>query len=253
MDLNNLKFGWQRDLPDNRDYLYKSLFKMPLRVPKVVDLRNDFFGVYDQGTLGSCTANALAGAHEWGQKKQGRAAFTPSRLFIYYNERVILGTVNHDSGARLRDGIKSMAKDGVCQEFMWKYDMRYYKVRPSDECYVDALNHQILSYYRLIGLYDIKVCLSEGYPVSFGFSVYKSFMESDVERTGIAPMPLGKFKDSLLGGHAVLAVGYDDNKKSLIVRNSWGKEWGLNGYFYLPYGYVDEGLADDFWTIKMVE
>jgi C1A family cysteine protease len=114
------------------------------------------------------------------------------------------------------------------------------------------LNNQVLSYYSVNKtIRDVKQCLAEGYPVVFGFTVFDSFMSQKVARTGIAEMP--KRNEQPQGGHAIMAVGYDDSKEALIIRNSWGTNWGLNGYFYMPYGYITNNLATDFWTIRLVE
>lgn len=248
-----IKFGWKRDIPDPRDFKFK--VTVPHDLPPVVDLRGQCPSeVYDQGELGSCTANALGGAFQFGQMKQKKTNWIPSRLFIYYNEREMEGTINEDAGAMIRDGIKSMADKGVCPETMWSYNICKFKKKPDQKCYTEALNNQVQEYLRISphNLYDVKHCLSEGYPISFGFTIFESFMTDEVARTGIAPIP--KPNESTLGGHAVLAVGYDDTKQALIVRNSWGKGWGIGGYFYLPYKFVSEpNLSADYWTIRLVE
>jgi len=215
---------------------------------------------------GNCTANAIGAGHQFGQIKQSitsetpeaiaaaiKASFVPSRLFVYYNERVMIGTVNEDSGAVLRDGLKSVAKEGVCPEDMWPYDISRFRQRPPEECYREALNHQVISYRAVPqNLEQMKGCLAEGYPFVFGFSVYESFESPAVAKTGIVPMP--KMSESMLGGHAVIAVGYEDTKQWFIVRNSWGDTWGDKGYCYMPYAYlINPGLAADFWTIRLVE
>lgn len=244
-------YGWIPDLPDHRDYPYAA---PRVSLPKKVDLRGVCPPVYDQGSLGSCTANAIGAAHQFNQMKQDEPkAFMPSRLFIYYNERVILGTVNQDSGAMIRDGIKSIAKEGVCPEPQWPYFISRFAVKPLAACYKEALDHQALSYFRLgQTLKVMKACLASGFPFVFGFSVYESFESAEVTRTGQVPLP--KPGESLLGGHAVLAVGYDDARDSFLVRNSWGKKWGMNGDCLMPYGYLTHpDLAADFWTLRLVE
>ena len=247
-----IKFGWKRDLPDHRDFKFK--ITAPHELPPSVDLRNLCPGVYDQGELGSCTANALGGAFQFEQIKQKRPDFIPSRLFVYYNEREIEGTINEDAGAQIRNGIKTMVDKGVCPESMWPYNIGKFRKKPDDGCYTVALENQITEYLRISPhtLYEVKHCLSDGYPVAFGFMIYESFMSDKVAQTGIVPMP--DPKEQSMGGHAVLAVGYDDSKNALLVRNSWGSKWGMGGYFWLPYGYVSEpNLSADFWTIRMVE
>lgn len=247
-----IKFGWKRDLPDHRDFKFK--VEAPHELPSSVDLRPQMPPIYNQGSLGSCTANALGAAFQFEQMKQNKPNWIPSRLFIYYNERAMENTVNEDAGAMIRDGIKTMVKEGVCPEDMWKYNEAKFKVKPCPPCYKEALNNQIREYLRLSphSLYEVKHCLSDGYPVVFGFMIYESMMSSYVARTGVVPVP--QPNESPVGGHAVMAVGYDDTKECLIVRNSWGTEWGLSGYFYLPYWYITTpNVAADFWTIRLVE
>jgi C1A family cysteine protease len=217
------------------------------------DLRSKCPPVYDQGRLGSCTANALAAAVEFDQMKESLAAvFVPARLFIYYNERVTEGTVDCDSGAQIRDGIKSVAKQGVCPETMWPYDIAKFKTKPSKTCYAEAFRHRVILYQRLVPtLNQLRGCLASGYPFVFGFTVYESFESRKVARTGHAPMPAPD--ERVLGGHAVMAVGYNDARQWFILRNSWGPNWGMKGCFTLPYAYaIHPDLAADFWTIRLV-
>lgn len=249
---HKLGYGWVPDLPDHRDILYGVVRKAPKKLPRLVDLRPHCSPVENQGDLGSCTGNALAGAVEFLEKKNGVRFVNVSRLFIYYNERVIEHSVNEDSGAMIRDGIKSLVKQGVCSEKKWPYVISKFTVKPSATCFKDALDHQVTSYARLQTVNEMRACLADGYPFVFGFSVYESFESNAVANTGVAPVP--KPKEKMLGGHAVLAVGYDDAKKTFLVRNSWGTGWGMKGYFTLPYDYLaDRNLSDDFWTIRRGE
>ncbi|HVI47187.1 MAG TPA: C1 family peptidase [Chitinophaga sp.] len=253
------KSGWLPDLPDARDFLYAAPLKIMQKLPAKVDLRKDCPPVYHQGNLGSCTANALGAAFEFGKTKAKKKAFLPSRLFLYYNERVIMNTVNSDSGAFLRDGIKSLNKEGVCPEADWTYDDNNapgakFTQKPPQSCYTAALKNQILSYWRVpVNLNSVKGCLAEGYPFSFGFTVYDSFLSPSVAKTGIMPMP-DIAKESVRGGHAVLAVGYNDTRQAILVRNSWGPGWGIKGYFWMPYAHISSpAYCGDFWTIRSVE
>jgi len=246
-------FGWVPDLPDQRDLMYSAPMMVMKKLPAKVDLRTKCPPVYNQGPLGSCTANALSGAFEFARKKQKLKDFMPSRLFLYYNERVMINTVNSDSGAYIRDGIKSLNTTGICPEKEWKYDVNKFTVKPPQKCYTAALKSTVKSYQRLTNtnLQQLKSCLSEGYPFVFGFTVYESFESQAVARTGMMPMPAPSEK--VIGGHAVMAVGYDDKKQVAIIRNSWGTGWGAKGYFYMPYGYISSNnLCDDFWTIRIV-
>jgi C1A family cysteine protease len=246
-------YGWVPDLPDHRDRIYQVTARRLEALPPSVDLRAGCPDVYDQGPLGSCTANAIGGALQFEQMKQQMAdVFVPSRLFIYYNERVIEGTVDEDSGAMIRDGIKSVAKQGAPPEPIWPYDISKFRTKPSKRAYQVAAKYVAILYQRLNQTpQDLKGCLAEGYPFIFGFSVYESFESDGVAKTGKMPMP--KPKEKLIGGHAVLAVGYDDAMERFIVRNSWGPKWGMSGYFTMPYAYAtDSNLADDFWVIRQI-
>ena len=247
-------YGWQPDLPDNRDFMYAAIMGVKKKLPSSVDLRSQCPAqVYDQGQLGSCTANSIAGAFEFELLKQSSPDFMPSRLFIYYNERVLENTVNTDAGAQIRDGIKTVNAQGVCPEDLWPYSITEFTQKPHLACYTDALTHLVTSYHRIAtDITQMKSCLADGYPFVFGFTVYDGFESPQVAKSGILNMPATGEK--VVGGHAVLAVGYDDAKKMIIVRNSWGSGWGLNGYFMMPYAYISNpNLADDFWTIRLVE
>ena len=239
-------FGWIPDRPDHRDYLYSAIAPK-VKLPPKIDLRSEDSSIENQGHLGSCTANALAGHLQFLEKVNGQTYKDVSRLFIYYNERAIEGTVNFDSGAMIRDGIKVLAKYGVCPESTWPYDISQFTHKPTAACYKEGLKRRIVSYHRLETLDEMLNCLAEGFPFVFGFTVYESFESLKVAQTGIAPMP--KKSERAIGGHAVMAIGYDQKQKRFIVRNSWGPQWGQAGYFTLPYAYI-ETLADDFWTIR---
>ncbi len=246
-------YGWIPDLPDQRDYAYSAPMPLLMALPTSVDLRPHCPPVYDQGQLGSCSGNAIAGAIQFDQIKQNVADFVPSRLFIYYNERVIENTVNSDSGAQIRDGIKVVAKQGAPPETDWPYDISKFTEKPPANAYADAAKNKVLSYQRITrALSQFKGCLSSGYPFVFGFTVYDSFESTTVAQSGHAPMP--QAGEKVVGGHAVIAVGYDDQNQWFIVRNSWADTWGMGGYFTLPYQYfLETNLSDDFWTIRMVE
>ena len=247
------RFGWVPDLPDARDFMFHANEEILKKLPKKVDLRPRMPPVFDQGELGSCTANAIGGAFEYDQAKHGFKDFMPSRLFIYYNERAMEGTIDTDSGAMIRDGMKSVAKVGVCTEATWPYDVSRFAEKPPQKAYSEAKKHEALAYRRLLGqLHQMQGCLAHGYPFVFGFSVYESFVSPEVARTGKVPLP--PRGEMLVGGHAVLAVGYDDSTQSFIVRNSWGTAWGMKGHCTMPYAYLtDSQLARDFWTIFHVE
>jgi C1A family cysteine protease len=249
------KFGWLPDLPDQRDLLYSVPVEHRQALPSQVDLRNhyQFPPVYDQGQLGSCTANAIAGALQFDELKQKEAgSFQPSRLFIYYNERVIEKTASSDSGARIRDGIKSVGSTGYCPETEWPYDISKFADQPPAACYQDAKKYKAINYQRVIHLVSqMKGCLAAGNPFVAGFSVYESIRSPQVDQTGDIPLP--KLGEALLGGHAILIIGYDDARQVFVLRNSWGTDWGRSGYGTLPYDYLGNFfLASDFWVINTV-
>jgi len=255
------RYGWIPDLPDHRDILYGAQPGALRALPPAVDLRGTFAGVpcYDQGQLGSCTANAIAGALEFDEITQAEGAVMPSRLFIYYNERAMEGSVDSDAGAMIRDGIKSVATLGACPEAEWPYSDDAsihgpFRQKPTDRCYTDALARKALAYQRIARSVPLmKACLAEGFPFVYGFTVFESFEDTELWQHNIMPMPAPD--ESILGGHAVLAVGYDDARQVFIVRNSWGTDWGDNGYFYVPYlfmAHADPVYASDFWTVRRV-
>ncbi len=245
-------YGWLPDLPDHRDLLYEQIRPVLAALPPSVDLRTICSPVENQGQLGSCTANALVGALEFLERKDHVTFVNLSRLFVYYDERVIEHTVSSDSGAQIRDGIKTLTKQGVCSEKKWPYFISKFAVKPIATCYKEALQHQITSYHRIVTLDDMRTCLADGFPFVFGFTVYESFESPEVARTGILNMP--QPGERVLGGHAVLAVGYNDANNRFLVRNSWGTAWGQNGYFTMPYEYLsDRNLSDDLWTVRRGE
>lgn len=246
-------YGWNPDMPDGRDLMYAAPPEVVSQLPPKVDLRPQCPEVYDQGQLGSCTANAIGAALEFDQLRQKETASTPSRLFIYYNERVMEGSVDSDSGAQIRDGVKSVNQQGAPPETDWQYDIAKFRDKPPQQAYDDASQHLAIQYQRLTQiLAQLKGCLASGFPFVFGFVVYEGFESQEVASTGEGQLPQAGEKQ--LGGHAVLAVGYDEDQQRFIVRNSWGPHWGMQGYFTLPYPYLLQGtLSSDFWTIRSVE
>lgn len=245
------RYGWARDLPDHRDRYWRAPALASGLLPVTVDLRPQCPAVYDQGQLGSCTANAIAGAVQFDEIRAGIApTWTPSRLFIYYNERALEGTINSDSGAQIRDGIKVIAKQGVCRESEWPYDISKFAQTPPAAAYSDADHDRIAAYQRLNqSLAQFKTCIASGFMFVFGFTVFSSFETAEVRSTGIIPLP--QPSESSIGGHAVGCVGYDDGRSAFIIRNSWGADWGEAGYGFMPYAYMlDPGLAADFWTVQ---
>ena len=238
---------WVPDKLDSRDYKYTVTQRAS---PNLVDLRPYCSPIENQGSLGSCTGQAIAGAIELLNKRNGKPTDV-SRLFIYYYERLILGTVNYDSGAYIRDGIKATNKYGASLESLWPHNIRKFRQEPVNEAKNDALNRKVTRYERVADFNGCIDALTNGYPVVIGFYVYESFMSATVARTGKMPYPNTK-REKLLGGHAVLLVGYDKTKKVFIVRNSWGTTWGDKGYFYMPFDVIKPNMSSDYWIIKDV-
>jgi C1A family cysteine protease len=251
--MSNRIYGWMPDVPDFRDHKFFSLVS-PMKLPTEVDLRPKCPPVYDQGSTGSCTANAIAAAIDFDIMKDGETPITPSRLFIYYNERKMEGTISSDSGAQIRDGIKSINIQGACHESLWEYDESKFTDCPSPEAYADATSYIALAYKRLnnANIIELKSALAQGFPFVCGVSLYESFESDYVAQTGVVSMP--GVNEQMLGGHAICCVGYNDHSKMFIMRNSWGPEWGVKGYFFMPYSYLTNlNLADDFWVVTKVE
>ncbi len=260
-----MQFGWIPDYPDARDYTRNTegislLLKESPKTAKV-DLRDYCSPIVNQGNIGSCTANAASGILEYFQKRSCGAYSPVSRMFIYKATRNLMKKTG-DTGAYIRTTMGALALFGAPPEKYWEYVEGKYDLEPLPFCYSFAQNYQALSYFRLDEqgkaekdvLLGIKETLSGGIPAMFGFTVYSSIRESI---GGKIPYP-GK-GDSVLGGHAVVAVGYDDSLKigsctgAFIIRNSWGAEWGDKGYGYLPYDYVLNGLALDWWALIKAE
>jgi C1A family cysteine protease len=241
------KFGWIEDKYDERDFEFSVPKALLRKLPSEGNVITYCPEIYQQGNIGSCVGNAVAAQIATGHIIQGLIDPQPSRLMIYYNAREMRGSTQVDAGCSLRDAIKSVAKLGVCPESKWPYIESYFAIKPPKSCYDSAIKDKIISYHRLwYSLNNMKACITAGYPFSIGIRVYENFpME-----LGDIPMPLG----GMIGGHAMMVVGYRDSIKRFIVRNSWGKEWGTNGYGTIPYSYIiNPKLSVDFWTIRMVQ
>lgn len=250
-------YGWVKDRPDPRDKKYAAVRPRSSEpLPASVDMRDLLPPCYNQGEIGSCTANAIAGALEHLQTIQhARERFTPSRLFVYYGERLMEGTVRQDAGAQIRSGIKFVGHVGAPPEELWPYEPKKFTKCPSFSVWRAAREHQALDYHRIDwrDLGEVKTCLAEGFPIVFGFTVFESF-EADPKGWPEFLQPMPTPGEAEIGGHAVLAVGYDDAKQAVLVRNSWGPEWGEFGHFWMPYAYITSPtLSDDFWTLRASE
>lgn len=253
------KFGWLPDIPDHRDLKYGAT-TVPDVLPPVIDLttRADWPPCYDQGELGSCVANATAAALQYEQIKRATAGgkfagslgkrliFMPSRLFIYYGAREIEGTTASDDGCMIRDAIKVVYNVGGPRETGWKYDISKFAKKPNKTAYNSAAYDKITTYKSVpVDVNEVRKAIAEDLPVIVGIAVFNSFMFAT---NGDISMPGPQ--DYMEGGHAILLVGYDDEHKYFKFRNSWGPEWGNNGYGRIPYAYIgNPDLADDFWVL----
>jgi len=286
--------GWLPDYPDFRDYTLKqatvaskmkalgetsSVKAMLAKVgvvspgkkalPPSVDLREWCSAIEDQGDIGSCTAHAGVGMVEYFERRAFGKHTDASRLFLYKVTRNVLHWTG-DTGAFLRATMGALTLFGVPPEEYWPYKAADIDKEPPAFCYAFAQNYQAISYFRLDSpgitpaelVRQIKVNLAAGLPAMFGFTVYSSF--SQAAGTGKIPCPADGEKTA--GGHAVMAVGYDDamkiensgpkgpeSKGAFIIRNSWGTGWGADGYGWLPYEYVLMGLAEDWWSLVKSE
>jgi C1A family cysteine protease len=261
----NRKYGWKKDSLDHRDLKYGTHHKVPSNeeLPRKVDLRSECSPVFDQGQLSSCTGNALAGALEFLELKELKAKMSKSeapeefgdkfssisRLFVYWNEREMEGDTDEDGGAMIRDGIKTLASIGACEESLWPYLEDNLFKKPLQKAFDEASVHKISKYMQIETLSEMKHCLSEGYPFVFGFTVFDQFEGEQMAKDGILHMP--SKHDRPQGGHAVMCCAYDDDRKAFLIRNSWGPNWGIDGYFWMPYDYItNPDLCSDFWTIR---
>ncbi len=240
--------GCIRSLEDKRDFRILCGIS---RLPKSVDLRSLCSPVENQRHLNSCTANACVGAMEMLEKKQNIKQLDLSRLYVYYNTRLLDNSINKDAGAYMGSAMKAIRQNGACLESMWPYDPSKVFNKPTQKCYSDGARRQSVEYARVNQGYSVRTALAEGFPVVFGMMLTESFNHV-AGKTGIAPMP--KKNAALLGGHAMLIVGYDINKKMYLVRNSWGKRWGKKGYCYIPFAMIDNPkMSWDFWVVRSIE
>jgi C1A family cysteine protease len=246
-----LKTGWRPDLPDQRDLNFAPRVSAT-KLPQVVDLRNLMPPMWDQGAIGSCVGHGVAAAHYVAQKRSGtKHLMKPSRLFVYYNGRVLDGTVNQDAGTFIRSAMKAVAKQGVADELLWKYVERLWAKKPSPLAYTNAKIHQAVNYNRIdnTNAYAIKAALADCLPVVFGATLYEDFYDL-VNNT----VPLPDSTKNTIGGHCMLIVGYSEERAAFLVRNSWGRGWGDDGYHWMPFTYITSRLlCDDFWVLQTVE
>ena len=256
--ISKVKFNFLKDKKprSNQSVARKVKFNLVTgTLPVSVDLTNFCSPIEDQGQLGACSGHAFAGVIEYLENKtkiflESNKFSTVSRLMIYYNERVLENDTGEDAGATITDGIKSLKKYGVCVESMWPYDISKFSTRPLNACYQDGLKRRIKD-FASVDLTNndlIQRTLASGYPIVIGIMIYDSFETDTVAKTGIVPMPGPD--EQLLGGHAVAIYGYNKATKQYLARNSWGPNWGIKGYFFIPFDYInDPNLASDAWVI----
>jgi C1A family cysteine protease len=245
-------YGYLRDAQDARDFTFQTVRPATVALPPMVDLRRLCSPVRDQGQLGSCTGFAIAvGMREFLERKNTGAFVKLSPLFLYYEERKIENTISQDAGAQPRDGMKVLAQMGCAPETDDPYNIKLFTKAPTAKAVKDAAKFKIASYHRLNSLMEMQQCLVGGNGFVLGFVVYDSFESAAVAKNGKMPMPQPSEKQ--LGGHAVFAAGYKTDPKwpgggYLIIKNSWSTGWGDQGYFYMPFAYVQPHLVTDAWT-----
>lgn len=247
-----LKVGAYRPSPKSNDQArYKAQRFAQKELPIRVDLRHHMTAVEAQGEIGSCTANAMAGAYEYLAKRTLGEAGDVSRLFIYYNARSLDNETDQDEGTTILNCIKVLQEMGTCPESVWPYDPESVFEEPHSEAYEAALNFRLEEAERIeVDLHAMKHCLAEGYPFAFGLPLFESFM-----REGNKGIPMPKpDREQYIGGHAMLCVGYSEAQKVFVVRNSWGEDWGDRGYCYIPYDYLanPEFNDGDCWVVRSV-
>lgn len=241
------RYGCIPGTPDPRDRV-ASIFQAQ-RIPSVFRLPGWFPPVYDQGQTNACTAHAWAAAYAFQHWKETSQISRPSRMFIYYNERLLNGDTSEDAGAQVRDGCKALAKYGSIDESRWPFNHHDLFTQPPEDAYDAAAGHAVTVYERIPqDRAQLQAALLDLRPVVFGMAVYRSMETDEVARTGDVPIP--SRNEMLLGYHCVLLEGWDDRSQRYYARNSWGASWGRAGSFTLPYEYVEnKDLAMDFWTI----
>jgi hypothetical protein len=225
-------------------------------LPSRVDLRNHMTAVEDQGDTNSCVANAVAGAYEYLIKRHwGEDGYDVSRLFIYYNARVIDDDGIEDEGSVIEHAIDSLTTYGACAEACWPFDEDAINEEPDEDAYEEAAGFLIEDVSVVPTELDAwRRCLADGYPIIFGLQLYHSF--DNHRRRGLVPVPTRREASREdHGGHAMLCVGYSDRDQVFIVRNSWGSDWGDSGYCYIPYRYIinDKYNDGDTWVIRQIE
>jgi len=226
----------------------------PFTLPMSVDLRPKCSPVSDQGTMSSCVAFAFIGAMEYLENLQNDSFISLSPQFVYYNERLLEGATGLDSGTYMSDGLRVLETYGACKLSLCPYNEADLYTKPSDAAYADGATRKAIDTDRIDQTQKaVLTTLAAKYPIAFGFLAYDSFESPEVATTGIVPMP-DTDKDTVLGGHAMLMVGYDLKKQLFLVRNSWGPDWGINGYCWMPFAYIlNPNMANSFYTVDSID
>ena len=273
--IEDMRFGWVRDYPDFRDYTLKSEAIRNFLLEESSDVASEACisnaialpPIKDQLSIGSCTANAASYMYETYLRVAGISSEPLSRLFIYKITRNLLGWTG-DTGAHLRSTMQTLATFGSPPEKFYTYHTDKFEEEPTAFLYSMAQNYQAETYYRLDNhgttaqslLKKIKKNIAANRACVFGFVVYSNI---DIAEAGCIAMPAQT--DKRRGGHAVCCVGFEDEKiivnaqtntstrGAIKFANSWGTQWGSNGFGWLPYDYILNGLAVDWWTIMSAE
>lgn len=230
-----------------------------LSLPPVFSLRQQCPPVYDQGQTGSCTGNSTAGVCQLKRTLEGKQnVVEPSRSFIYYNARAMEGTTGEDAGATIKDVCTGVIQNGFCSENEWPLDPATFLTTPPQKCFDDA-KPEAGGQFLWVGegltgnalVKALKQAIASKDPIVAGITVYESFESAQVAKTGMVPVP--HFWEQVLGGHAIAIIGWNDHIKCFECRNSWGPQWGDNGYFFLPYAFVgNPRLASEFGALQLI-
>jgi C1A family cysteine protease len=251
--LSKYNLNYVFEPPDERDYKFKNTLVRAIHsgsLPSSVDLRPDWGDIYDQGDVGSCVAQSVAYQIRHLLRKTVDKKLDMSRLFIYYNGRVISNfPVTEDTGMTMRNGFRSVTAYGAPDEILWPHVLEDWAKRPSDDAYREAANNRNITYFAVDqNLLEMKKCLKDGFAISFGMMLFDSFMSTEVARTGKVPIP-DFDKEQRIGGHAMTIIGYNDADETFTVVNSWGKAWGDGGSCHIPYSLVlNRRHTGDLWT-----
>jgi C1A family cysteine protease len=249
-NLSKIPFKLQRQAHDPKDRVFSASPTFALNVPNLVDFRSLFPPIFNQKNLGSCALQAAVSIFMFLRRnKQGGVFQVLSRLFLYWVTRRRMDTLNEDSGVDLRNLLKSFQQDGTCRDSLWKYIISYFTKEPPKSAFSDAKNNRIVSYDAVANNNNaLMLALASGRPVLFGMDIFSSMLSESVAKSGIVPMPSEKERSE--GGHAMAIVGYDKAREVYFVRNSWGKEWGKDGYCEMSFELIHQH-GWDFWTMTV--